>query len=79
MGNASDPMDRLWQAAEINRRELIASGAITGIVAGFAAAVQPVMAQTMIMTEPKGLDAGMVEIPAGAEKIQAYRAIQSVR
>ena len=77
MGKKLDPMDKLWQAAELNRRELIASGAITGIVAGFAAAVQPVMAQTMIMTEPKGLEAGMVEIPVGVEKIQAYRAIQS--
>ena len=72
-----DPMDKLWTLAELNRRELIASGAITGIVAGFAAAVQPVMAQTMIMTEPKGLEAGMVEIPSGADKIKAYRAVQS--
>ena len=71
-----DPMDKLWTLAELNRRELIASGAITGIVAGFAAAVQPVMAQTMIMTEPKGLEAGMVEIPVGADKIKAYRAVQ---
>ena len=73
----NDPMDKLWTLAELNRRELIASGAITGIVAGFAAAVQPVMAQTMIMTEPKGLEAGMVEIPSGADKIKAYRAVQS--
>ena len=71
-----DPMDKLWTLAELNRRELIASGAITGIVAGLAAAVQPVMAQTMIMTEPKGLEAGMVEIPVGADKIKAYRAVQ---
>ena len=71
-----DPMDKLWTLAELNRRELIASGAITGIVAGFAAAVQPVMAQTMIMTEPKGLEAGMVKIPVGADKIKAYRAVQ---
>ena len=70
-----DAMDRLWRLAELNRRELIASGAMTGIVAGFAAAVQPVMAQTMIVTEPKGLEAGMVEIPSGAAKIAAYRAM----
>jgi carboxymethylenebutenolidase len=69
-----DDMDRLWAAAEISRRALLASGALTGFVAGFAAATQPVMAQTMIVTEPSGLDAGMVEIPVGSEKVAAYRA-----
>ena len=70
-----DPMDKLWKLADVNRRELIASGAITGVISGFAAAVQPVMAQTAIVTEPKGLDAGVVEIPVGREKVTAYRAM----
>ncbi len=69
-----DTFDELWQAAELNRRELIATGTSAGFVTGFAAAVQPVMAQTMIMTEPTGLDAGMVEIPVGTEQVAAYRA-----
>lgn len=70
-------MDKLWQQAEVTRRELIASGAVTGVVAGFAASTQPVMAQTMIVTDPAGLDHGMVEIPTGTGLIPAYRASPS--
>lgn len=73
--STTDPMDKLWAQAEMNRRELMAAGALTGIVAGFAAAVQPVRAQTMIITEPAGLTAGMIEVPSGADKIAAYRAM----
>ena len=69
--------DRLWEAADLTRRALIASGAATGVVSGFAAAVQPVMAQTMIMTELAGLDAGWVQISAGDVPIPAYRAVQA--
>jgi carboxymethylenebutenolidase len=67
-------MDKLWEQAELTRRQIIASGAATGVVAGFAASVQPVMAQTMIMTDPAGLDHGMVEIPTPTGPIPAYRA-----
>jgi carboxymethylenebutenolidase len=67
--------DRLWDSAELTRRRLLASGAATGVIAGFAASVQPVMAQTVIMTDPAGLDAGMVEIPSAAGPIPAYRAM----
>jgi carboxymethylenebutenolidase len=67
--------DRLWDSAEMTRRKLLASGAATGVVAGFAASVQPVMAQTLIMTDPAGLDAGMVEIPSAAGPVAAYRAM----
>lgn len=67
--------DRLWDSAEMTRRKLLASGAATGVIAGFAASVQPVMAQTVIMTDPAGLDAGMVEIPSAAGPVAAYRAM----
>jgi carboxymethylenebutenolidase len=69
-----EPMDRLWRQAELNRRELIEQGLASGVVAGFAMAAQPVMAQTMIVTEPAGLDAGMVTLPVGTATVPAYRA-----
>ena len=69
--------DRLWEIADLTRRTLLASGAATGAVAGFAAAVQPVMAQTMILTDTAGLEAGWVQIPTSTGPIPAYRAIAS--
>lgn len=47
--------DALVPLAEPSRRTFIAA---TGVVAGFAAAVQPVEAQTVITTATDGLDAG---------------------
>jgi carboxymethylenebutenolidase len=70
-------MDKLWRLVALTRRELIESGLVTGVIAGYAMAVQPVMAQTMIVTEPTGLDAGTVQIPVGSENIAAFRAIPS--
>jgi carboxymethylenebutenolidase len=70
-------MDKLWRLVALTRRELIESGLVTGVIAGYAMAAQPVMAQTMIVTEPTGLDAGTVQIPVGSENIAAYRAIPS--
>ncbi|HVY42288.1 MAG TPA: dienelactone hydrolase family protein [Hyphomicrobiaceae bacterium] len=70
-------MDKLWRLVALTRRELIESGLVTGVIAGYAMAVQPVMAQTMIVTEPTGLDAGTVQIPVGSESIAAFRAIPS--
>jgi len=69
--------DRLWEAAEVTRRSLIATGAVTGVVAGFAASVQPVMAQTMILTDAAGLDAGWIEVPTTTGPIPAYRAVMA--
>lgn len=40
---------------------------------GFADAVQPISASTMIHTDAAGLNAGMVRISVGAEKLPAYR------
>lgn len=67
--------DRLWDNAELTRRKLMASGAASGFVAGFAASVQPVMAQTMVVTPPTGQDAGWVDIPTSTGTIPAYRAV----
>jgi len=47
----------------------------TGIGAGFAAAVQPVTAQTEIRTDSAGLVAGEVSVPVGDFKMPAYRAM----
>jgi carboxymethylenebutenolidase len=69
-----DKFDELWERAELDRRELIAAGAAAGFVAGFAMSVQPVAAQTIVLTDTTGLQAGMVEIPTGNGPIPAYSA-----
>jgi carboxymethylenebutenolidase len=53
------------------RRDFVASS----IAAGFALAVQPVCAQTMITTDTQGLTAGEVQIPTKDGSIPAYRAM----
>ena len=53
-----------------NRRDFVR----TGVGTGFAAAVLPVMAQTVIKTDIAGLLAGEVTIPVGDFKMPAYRA-----
>jgi carboxymethylenebutenolidase len=53
------------------RRDFVAGTLATG----FALAVQPVCAQTMIVTDTKGLTAGEVTIPTGDGSIPAYRAM----
>ena len=72
-----DTFDDLWQEAEMTRRKLIAAGAASGFVAGFALSAQPVMAQTMIVTDTTGLVAGMVEVPTPTSPVPAYRAAPS--
>ena len=56
---------------DFNRRQMLA----TSLAAGFAAAVQPVCAQTAITTDSNGLDAGEVRIPVSDGEIPAYRAM----
>jgi len=51
-----------------NRRDFVASGLATG----FALAVQPVCAQTMIVTDTRGIAAGEVRIPVKDGTIPAY-------
>ena len=57
-------------AAELSRRRFV-GGAVGS---GFAAAVLPVMAQTVVKTDSTGLVAGEVTIPVGDFKMPAYRA-----
>jgi carboxymethylenebutenolidase len=45
------------------------------LAAGFAAAVRPIAAQTVIQTDDKGLIAGEVKIPVKDGQIPAYRAM----
>ncbi|HEY0429208.1 MAG TPA: dienelactone hydrolase family protein [Pyrinomonadaceae bacterium] len=58
-------------AAKLDRREFL----VTSIVAGFALAVQPVSAQTVVKTDAVGLVAGEVKIPVAGGQIPAYRAM----
>ena len=53
------------------RREL----AVTVLGAGFAAAVEPVAAQTQVVTDAQGLTAGAIRIPVRDGEIPAYRAM----
>jgi carboxymethylenebutenolidase len=55
----------------VSRREFVAGS----LAAGFALAVQPVCAQTMITTDAAGLAAGEVKIPTANGDIPAYRAM----
>jgi len=48
---------------------------MTCLAAGFAAAVSPVQAGTMIVTDTKGLTAGEVKIPTRDGQMPAYRAM----
>jgi carboxymethylenebutenolidase len=72
-----DSFDDLWEQAELTRRELVAAGAATGYIAGFAASAQPVMAQTAIVTSAADMDAGMVQVATASGPIPAYRAVKS--
>lgn len=56
---------------EFNRRQFV----VTSLVAGFALAVQPISAQTVITTDTEGLIAGEVKIPTKDGDMPAYRAI----
>jgi carboxymethylenebutenolidase len=63
--------DSLLPPLEVNRRGFIK----TSLGAGFAAAVLPVSAQTMIQTDTQGLTAGEVKIPVKDGSMPAYRAM----
>jgi len=47
---------------------------VTSLGAGFALAVQPVMAQTAIQTDTQGLTAGEIKVPVNEGEMVAYRA-----
>ena len=57
--DASPDLDSLLPPLRLDRRGFVK----TSLGAGFAAAVLPVQAQTMITTDTQGLTAGEVKIP----------------
>lgn len=74
-----DTFDHLWEEAEVTRRELLAAGAATGFVAGFAMSTQPVQAQTVVVTDTTGIDAAMGAFPTSTGAVPAYRALPAGR
>jgi carboxymethylenebutenolidase len=68
--DARDEIDRIHPPHDVTRRVFVT----TSLAAGFAAAVMPVHAQTMITTDTQGLTAGEVKITTGDGQMPAYRA-----
>jgi carboxymethylenebutenolidase len=55
----------------LTRRDFV----VTSLAAGFAAAVLPVAAETVVTTDSGGLEAGEVKVPSGDGEMPAYRAM----
>ncbi len=62
--------DSLLPAARMDRRGFVATLGATG----FALAVQPVMAQSVITTPAEGLDQGNAGVPSGGDTLPVYYA-----
>ncbi len=71
MDGRDSHLKSLMPTTEFSRRGFV----VTSLTAGFALAVQPVMAQTVITTDTKGLTVGEVKIPVADGTIPAYRAM----
>jgi len=69
--NLKEDLLSLAPQKDFTRRDFI----VTMLAAGFAAAVRPIAAQTVIHTDSKGLVAGEVKIPVADGQIPAYRAM----
>ncbi len=67
--------DSLTPSRDFSRRDFVR----TSVGSGFAAAVLPVMAQSMVKTDTVGLIAGEVTIAVGDFKMPAYRAAPADR
>jgi carboxymethylenebutenolidase len=63
-------LDSLVPRQDYSRRSFVR----TSLGSGFAAAVLPVTAQTMVKTDAQGLVVGEVTVPVGSFKMPAYRA-----
>jgi len=63
--------DSLLPAESFTRRSFIA----TAVGAGFALAVQPISAQTVVKTDTEGLLAGEIMVPAADRELPGYRAM----
>ena len=66
----SSELDSLQPPLRLDRRGFVK----TSLGAGFAAAVLPVQAKTMITTDTQGLTAGEIKIPTKDGEMPAYRA-----
>jgi carboxymethylenebutenolidase len=64
-------LDSLLGKPSLTRREMM----MTTLAVGFAAAVRPVQADTVVSTGAEGLVAGEVKIPVADGEIPAYRAM----
>ena len=67
------PADPAPPCTELNRRDFVR----TGLGSGFAAAVLPVTAQTMLKTDSGGLTVGEVVVKVGDFSLPVYRAMPS--
>ena len=63
--------DLLSLKSNFTRRQFV----VTTLTTGFAFAVQPICAQTQIVTDANGLVAGEIKIPVADGEIPAYRAM----
>ncbi len=70
MNKPSPEFDSLLPPLMLNRRGFLT----TTLASGFTLAAGPIMAQTVIATDSKGLNAGEVKIPVADGSIPAYRA-----
>lgn len=73
MSNEADDFASLVPRREVNRRNFL----VSTLGAGFALAVQPVVASATISTPDTGLIAGEVKIPVADGEVPAYRAMPS--
>jgi carboxymethylenebutenolidase len=56
------------------RRDFLATLLATGVATGYALAVQPVSAQTLVHTDAAGITDGMINLPNGDFEVPAYLA-----
>ena len=71
-----DIISLIPDAPQFDRREFFVTSILAGV---FASAVQPIRAQTRIVTDAQGLIAGEVKIPVVDGEIPAYRAMPDAR
>ena len=70
MSIKADLASLAWKTG-FTRREFV----VTMLGAGFAAAVRPIAAETLVQTDDRGLIAGEVKIPVKDGQVPAYRAM----
>ncbi len=71
MDGFEDDRRSLGPRTDVDRREMLRAS----LAVGFAAAVQPIAAETVIHTSTEGLEAGVVAIPTKDGELPAYRAM----